>query len=67
MPFKLQSGEYYFEAVRIWDDEKAIHQTYLALRPLCAAKYKYSVKNDETAIRQLKDALRDLQTKLSDR
>ena len=51
MPFKLRSGDYYFEAVQIVDDvRKEHHQLYLALCPVCAAKYKLLVKNDDACI-----------------
>jgi hypothetical protein len=45
MPFKLPSGEYYFEAVEaIKTGEKEHASNFLALCPLCAAKYKEWVK-----------------------
>jgi len=48
MPFKLKDGSYYFEAVQIDDNfEKEWHELYLALCPLCAAKYRCFVKNDQ--------------------
>ena len=47
MPFKLKDGSYYFEAVQISDNfTKEDHELYLALCPLCAAKYRYLVKKD---------------------
>ena len=53
MPFKLRNGEYYFEAVQISDDhEKEYHELYLALCPLCAAKYKYLVKGDQPTLKE---------------
>jgi len=49
MPFKLKDGSYYFEAVQVSDDfTKEGHELYLALCPLCAAKYRYLVKQDHT-------------------
>ncbi|MBT6339458.1 MAG: hypothetical protein HOJ48_09205 [Desulfobacula sp.] len=49
MPFKLKDGSYYFEAVQVSDDfTKENHELYLALCPLCAAKYSYFVKKDHT-------------------
>ena len=49
MPFKLpRTGEHYFEAVQIADNFPIEdHCLYLALCPLCAAKYKVLVKQDE--------------------
>ena len=54
MPFKLpRTGEYYFEAVQIADNfPKEDHCLYLALCPLCAAKYKILVKRDEDYLKE---------------
>ena len=54
MPFKLpRTGEYYFEAVQIADNFPIEdHCLYLALCPLCAAKYKVLVKRDEDHLRK---------------
>ena len=51
MPFKHRnSDEYYFEAVQIADDlDKEYHALYLALCPLCAAKYRELVKRKGVA------------------
>lgn len=49
MPFRLRdSGEYYFEAVQIADGtfKHEDHTVYLALCPLCAAKYQQLLKRD---------------------
>lgn len=49
MPFKKRNGEYYFEAVEALtrDFLSREHESqYLALCPLCAAKYKEFVKRD---------------------
>ncbi len=49
MPFKLKDGSYHFEAVQVSDDfPKDFHELRLALCPLCAAKYRYLVKTDQT-------------------
>ena len=49
MPFKLKDGSYYFEAVQVSDDfTKENHELYLALCPLCAAKFRYLVKKDQS-------------------
>uniref|UniRef100_A0A7V4G6H8 Sacsin/Nov domain-containing protein n=1 Tax=Desulfobacca acetoxidans TaxID=60893 RepID=A0A7V4G6H8_9BACT len=45
MPFKKLDGNYYFEAVEIIKGIKEeLEEKYLALCPVCAAKYKYYVK-----------------------
>lgn len=57
MPFKRRNGEYYFETVEIFKKEvfnKEHPSQYIALCPVCAAKYKEFVKNDEDAIELLK-------------
>lgn len=47
MPFKLKDSSYHFEAVQISDNlMKEGHQLYLALCPICAAKYRILVKKD---------------------
>lgn len=48
MPFRIPTtGEYYFKAVQVADNfSKEDHCLYLALCPLCAAKYIVLVKND---------------------
>lgn len=60
MPFKKRNLEYYFEAVEAFTREyfsKEHEAQYLALCPLCAAKYKEFVKTDENAMRSLKEAI----------
>lgn len=62
MPFKKRDGEYYFEAVESFpkghfQKELELEELFLALCPLCAAKYKEFVKRDEKAIYKLKDDL----------
>lgn len=43
MPFKLKSGEFYFEAVFAFKEiPKNVLENVLALCPTCAAKYKYA-------------------------
>ncbi|MBI4847004.1 MAG: ATP-binding protein [Nitrospirae bacterium] len=43
MPFKLDDGSHYFEAVEcIKDFPKECRENYLALCPVCAAKYKHA-------------------------
>ncbi len=60
MPFKLPiTREYYFEAVQVSDHfSREDHCLYLALCPLCAAKYNVFVKKDEEC---LKDFIRALE------
>ena len=60
MPFKKRDGEYYFEAVEALPKDhfpKELEEQFLALCPLCAAKYKELVKKDEKTISKLKDDL----------
>ena len=64
MPFKQRNGECYFEAVEALS-RAYFHQEhaaqYLALCPVCTAKYKEFIKYQETTIAQnnLHDALKD--------
>ena len=49
MPFKKRDGEFYFESVQIWtpqSGEKEFEAKYLALCPVCSAKYKEFVSRD---------------------
>ena len=49
MPFKKPDEEYYFEAVELFDKEifpKEHEAQYLALCPICAARYEVWVKKD---------------------
>jgi hypothetical protein len=57
MPFKLQDGNYYFEAVEcIPEQTKELDQNYLALCPVCAAKYRYAKQTDsETITKEILD------------
>ena len=50
MPFRKRDGNHYFEAVEVFADiEYEFGELYLALCPVCAAKYKEYVKrNDDT-------------------
>ena len=60
MPFKKRNGEYYFEAVEALSKEylaKEHESQYLALCPLCAAKYKEFVKRDEEAMKEVRRLL----------
>ena len=55
MPFRRRDGEYYFEAVQLFDDLTREHEAaHLALCPLCAAKFKEFVKRDEKQQKDLR-------------
>ncbi len=70
MPFKKRDGKYYFEAVEALSRDYFLKENeaqFLALCPLCAARYKEFVKKDEKKMRYLKDQLmstNDLEIKL---
>ncbi len=54
MPFKLSHDEYYFEAVQVQDNMKKTHESlFLALCPLCAAKYRELLKKHEDLLLKL--------------
>ena len=60
MPFKKRDGEYYFEAVEAlsMDYFSREHEAqFLALCPLCAARYKEFVKQDEVSMENFKNTL----------
>ena len=60
MPFRKRDGEYYFEAVEALSGDhfaKEHEAQFLALCPLCAAKYTEFVKRDEDAMVSFKRAL----------
>ena len=66
MPFKKRNGEYYFEAVEMLTKElisKESESLYLALCPVCAAKYKEYIKQDnhkvQALIKQVRSSERD--------
>lgn len=62
MPFKKRDGEYYFEAVEALSRAylpKEHEAQFLALCPVCAARYKEFVKNDEDAMEGLHRVLKD--------
>ena len=53
MPFKLSSGDHYFEAVQcITDKEKRHYKNRLALCPNCAAMYQYARETDDAELRR---------------
>ena len=60
MPFKKPDGEYYFEAIEAITKEH--HDTeheakFLALCPVCAARYQVFIKQDEDAMQAMIDGL----------
>ncbi len=62
MPFKKHDGEYYFEAVEVLSNDylnKEHEAQFIALCPLCTAKYKEFVKYDESAMHELHRALKN--------
>lgn len=59
MPFKLKNSSYHFEAVQISDNlMKEGHQLYLALCPVCAAKYRILVKRDSALLEDFITAIK---------
>ena len=64
MPFKKRDGEYYFEAVEVLSKDylpRELESQYLALCPLCAAKYKEFVKRDDQALTEVCQALTEME------
>ncbi len=62
MPFRKRDGEHYFETVEALsrDHFSLEHEAqFLALCPVCAAMYKEFIKQDESAMTDLKNALMD--------
>ena len=58
MPFRKRDGNYYFEAVEaIPNLGIENHVLFLALCPLCAAKYKELVKEDAAVLATLKTGI----------
>jgi hypothetical protein len=65
MPFKKRDGYHYFEAVELLNTLRFEHHAfYLALCPVCAAKYKEFVKRDPQAHTLLKGELSAAETPL---
>ena len=61
MPFKTKEG-YYFEAVEALPRKYFPNEheaQFLALCPVCAAMYKVFIKNNEDALRELHDSLKN--------
>ena len=62
MPFRKHDGEYYFEAVEVLSNDyltKENEAQFLALCPLCAARYKEFVKREENAMQELYQTLKN--------
>ena len=59
MPFQVPStSEYYFEAIQVADNfAKEDHCLYLALCPLCAAKYNILVKKEHDRLSEFVSAI----------
>jgi hypothetical protein len=62
MPFKKRDGDYYFEDIQIFDKEnmpKEHDAPYLALCPVCAAKYNEFVKSPKNQYCDIKKDIID--------
>jgi hypothetical protein len=61
MPFRKRNTKHYFEAVELFKGDesppKEHEAQYLALCPVCAAKYKEFVKSDDNVMAELKQAI----------
>lgn len=60
MPFKKRNDEYYMEKVEVFTKEylnKEHHSHYLAMCPLCSAKYREFVKTDSNQMDSIRDSL----------
>lgn len=58
MPFRMRNGQYYFEATQLLDDlEKEETVLYLALCPVCHAKYREFVKLVPAETQKLRKAV----------
>jgi hypothetical protein len=58
MPFRKRNGEHYFEAVEGVNGEKEFEGLFLALCPLCAAKFKELVKRDSGTMAEFQESVR---------
>lgn len=60
MPFRKRNKEYYFESIEILSKTlltKEMEVQFLALCPLCAAKYEEFIKYDDHVMEKLRDAI----------
>jgi hypothetical protein len=56
MPFKKRDNDYYFESIEIIKGERREHEAlYIALCPICAAKYKEYVKTNPQKMAEIKE------------
>ena len=65
MPFRKRNGEYYFESIEILTDghfPKEDEAQYLALCPVCAAKYREFVQMDKAVMVGLRRTLVNTET-----
>jgi len=59
MPFKKRDGQPYFEAIELSPNiQKEYAASYLALCPLCAAKYKEFIKRDHQRMGAVEEAVK---------
>ena len=66
MPFRKRDGQYYFESVESPNMlAHEHHALFLALCPVCAAKYKEFVKHDPVASERFQGALISEASRLS--
>ena len=67
--FKKKNGEYYFESIEILGNNHLTIEEeaqYIALCPLCSAKYSEYIKNDQQASIDLENKLSDFEKVKSD-
>ncbi len=66
MPFKLSTGEYYFEAVELFGDlGHEYRENYLALCPVCAAKVRHASEIDPDEFRDALQSAEDLRVEVT--
>jgi len=59
MPFKKRNDQYYFEAIRLFDEiDKEMAELYCALCPNCAAKYKEYIKSNDSKSSTARETLK---------
>ncbi|MCM8627676.1 hypothetical protein [Accumulibacter sp.] len=62
MPFRKRDGQYYFEAMEAMGPEQFSREheaQFLALCPVCAAKYNEFVKSDDDTLAEMRRAMLD--------
>ena len=53
MPFKRDDGAYYFEAIEcVKGLNRELPQNYIALCPVCAAKFRHAIGTSPTELKQ---------------